>query len=31
MEALIGWMMVATGIAVFVLFVTIAMGDDNDY
>lgn len=31
MEALIGWFMIITGIAVGVLFVTIAMGDENEY
>lgn len=30
MEELIGWFMIATGIALFVLFVTIALGDDDD-
>ena len=31
MEGLIGWFMIITGIAVAVLFVTIAMGDNDEY
>lgn len=30
METLIGWFMMATGVALLVLFLTIASGDDND-
>jgi hypothetical protein len=30
MKDLIGWFMIATGFALFVLFATIAMGDDDD-
>lgn len=30
MTELIGWFMIATGIAVIVLFLTIAMGEDNE-
>lgn len=30
MKELIGWFMIATGIALFVLFATIAIGDDDD-
>jgi hypothetical protein len=30
MANLLGWFMIATSIGVAVLFITIAMGDDND-
>lgn len=30
MEELIGWFMIATGFALFVLFATIAIGDDDE-
>ena len=31
MEGLIGWFMIITGIAIGVLFVTIAMGYNDEY
>lgn len=30
LPSLVGWFMIVTGIALAALFITIAMGDDND-